>query len=94
MAAFVTFTSVSGRDSTIPVEGAQCRTETVALGAQSALRARASESVVVILAEENCWVSIGGSPNATSGENRRPMAAGAEKAFATRMDDAVAIAAR
>lgn len=102
MALIVTFGRVSGLGgTTLPLEQAEgCRTESIAVGGSNEignLEATGGESVVTLFAEEDCWVDIRSSPDATAsgaGSSRRPMLAGGALQFSVSPGARVAVTER
>ncbi|RUV75914.1 MAG: hypothetical protein EOR30_17110 [Mesorhizobium sp.] len=63
----VTFSKIDGSHHYVaPVaQGANCRTETITMPATGALSAAATEEIVELLADADCWVAISSDPDST-----------------------------
>lgn len=80
MPVIVTF-SRADSESDLPLENGPCRSEEVTVGQVSTLAANSGDNVATLLADEDCWVSIGAASalaadDANAGSNRRPIKSG------------------
>lgn len=94
----VTYSHINGRNTFNPpvAQGAGVRTETLTIPATGTLTA-ATEQVVELLADADCWVAIGAAPDAgvaTDGTAAaRKLTAGVPYAFSVAEGDKVAVEA-
>lgn len=98
MPLIVTF-SRADSESDLPLENGRCRSETITVPNTSTLEANGGDNVVTLLADEDCWVSIGpvsqhAADDANAGSNRRPLATGVALQFRVRAGDKVEVVTR